>query len=99
MKQLLILAILFFVVRCTTPKNQKEPSKTADKKVGVTYKLDNNDSIVLNNGTAPFFYGLQIFRNQKSILRYTDKDLQINSTDRFGNDSNWLTVHSPGTFS
>jgi hypothetical protein len=89
---LLNLSYLLCTISCTT-KLADKARKTTSAAIGVTFKVTNLDSIVLIGGTSPFFEGVEFFRNQKSILRYTTDDLQIYSTDDNGNDSNWFTEH------
>ncbi len=80
------------LVSCTPSKKQETKNEIVPIS-GNSYRIARNkDSIVLT-GPAPFHFGIQVYREKKKILDYTDKELQINSTDSDGNDSNWFTEH------
>ena len=78
---------------CSPRKSTWKKEKSEISPNCTVYKITSRDSIVLTDGIVPFFGGVEIFRNQKSILKYTHQDLQINSIDVNGNDSNWFTEH------
>jgi hypothetical protein len=85
----LILSFLIILFYCTSEKKQESKVQLDHS----TYKISSNkDSIVLV-GPSPFHFGIQVYREKKKILDYTDKELQINSTDSNGNDSKWFTEY------
>jgi hypothetical protein len=93
MNKLFTLSPLLLFCCCTTLKGQERNKNEKQNKHGVFRISSNGDSIVLTNGAVPFFGGVQVFRNRKSILNYTEKDLEIISNDSDGDEWNWYAEH------
>jgi hypothetical protein len=92
-----LLTFTILILSCFTLSKglaQGEKSNPIQKR---TYRLSSNKDSVVLVGEPPFHFGLQIFRKKKIILDYANNELQINSTDAFGNDANWFAEHKNGS--